>query len=63
MLVMASDDWERNRPGVAGVEVPAESVRSDGPAQARKTASRIEGVKSDSVRWEFVKAAKRRRFF
>jgi hypothetical protein len=49
--------------GVAGVEVPVESVRSEGPAQARKTASRIEGVNNERVRCESVKAAKRRRFF
>lgn len=32
-------------------------------AQARKTASRIEGVNSDNVRWDCDSAARRRRFF
>ena len=63
MLVLPREEWERKRLGVAGVDVPAESVRSDGPAQARNTASRIEGVNNESVRWESVRAANRKRFF
>lgn len=63
MLVDPRLEWERVRLGVVGVEVPADSARSEGPAQARKTASRIEGVKRERVRWESVRAARRNRFF
>ncbi len=42
---------------------PGTSPCSEAPAQARKTASRIEGVKRDRVRWELFNAARRRRFF
>lgn len=49
--------------GVDGVETLVLSFRSAGLAQARKTASRIEGVNRDSVRWESVKAPSRSRFF
>ena len=50
VVLVPSDELDLNRLGVAGVELPAESLRSDGPAHARKTASRIDGVNSDKVR-------------
>ena len=60
-------DCDRDRAGgpcgVAGVFDPGTSPCSGAPAQARKTASRIEGVKSERVRWELFNAARRRRFF
>lgn len=46
-----------------GVSVPGESPFSVVAAQARKTVSRIDGVKSDSVRCDSVKAASRSIFF
>lgn len=46
---------------VLGVAAP--SPRSDGPAHALKTASRIEGVNRDSVRCESVRTASLTRFF
>lgn len=49
--------------GDFGERIPVASERSVGPAQALKTTSRMPGVNSDSVRWEFVSAARRRRFF
>ena len=63
VLVLPTDECDLSRLGVAGVEEPAESDRSDGPAHARKTASRIEGVNNDRVRCESVNAASRSRFF
>jgi hypothetical protein len=48
------------RPGLP-ISVP--SVRASGPAQARKTVSRMDGVKRDSVRCDSARAARRRRFF
>lgn len=63
VLVLPTDEWDLIRFGVAGVELPADSFRSDGPAQARKTASRIEGVNKERVRWESVSAANRSKFF
>ena len=63
VVEVPSDELDLNRLGVAGVELPAESLRSDGPAHARKTASRMEGVNNDKVRWESVRAASRSRFF
>jgi hypothetical protein len=48
---------------VTGVEVPTESPLSDGPAQARNTASRIEGVNKDKVRCESLSAPKSSKFF
>lgn len=63
VLVLPSVECERINAGVAGVDEPAESPRSEGPAQALKTASRIDGVNNDKVRCESVSAAKRRRFF
>ncbi len=41
---------------------PGMSPLSNGPVQARKTAPRIDGVNSDSVRCESVKVASRTRF-
>ena len=49
--------------GVAALENADISPRSRGPVQALKTASRIDGVKRDSVRWESVRVASRIRFF
>lgn len=63
VLVLPTEECALIRPGVAGVELPADSFLSDGPAQARKTASRIEGVNKERVRCESVKAARRSRFF
>lgn len=57
-------DWILDRlPCVrAGVAAP-DSGRSGWPAHARKTASRMPGVKSDRVRWDSERAASRRMFF
>ena len=63
VLEPPSEEFDLSRLGVAGVEDPAESLRSDGPAHALKTASRIDGVNSDKVRWESVSAANRSKFF
>lgn len=48
---------------MAGVFNPGASPLSVGPAQARNTASRIEGVKRDKVRFESFSVARRTRFF
>jgi hypothetical protein len=50
VLVLPTAECDLIRLGVAGVELPADSPRSDGPAQALKTASLIEGVNNDKVR-------------
>lgn len=47
----------------AGVFEPELSTRSDAPAQALKTVSRIEGVNNDSVLCDSDSAARRRMFF
>jgi hypothetical protein len=52
------DRLPRVRPGVA-----APSARSGWPAHARKTVSRMPGVKSDSVCCDSDSAARRRMFF
>lgn len=49
-VVLPKFEWDRVRLGVTGVEWPADSALSDGPAQALKTASRIDGVNNDNVR-------------
>ena len=55
--------WElvRERPGLPGDMKP--SLYSPGPAQALKTTSRMDGVKSDSVLCESVNVASCKRFF
>lgn len=63
VLVLPSDEWDLIRVGVAGPEEPIVSLRSEGPAQALKTASLMEGVNNDKVRCESVNAAKRSKFF
>lgn len=49
-VVLPTDDRDLCSLGVAGVEEPSELNRSEGAAQARKTASLIEGVNNDRVR-------------
>lgn len=64
LQTLLADDWRREiATRVPGVVEPDMSLFSAAPARARKTASGMGGVNRDRVRWESVRAARRRRFF